>query len=252
VLDRPARCNALDMSMWTQLAERLEEAAELRPRALIITGRGEHFCAGMDLKPDNPVARRATAAIFDGDAEIARGLILELKGCLAGLRRFDVPVIAAIEGVCVGGGFELALHCDIRVASRRARVGLPEVRVGMIPDVGGTTLLTRLLGPGRAAMVICSGREYGADEALAMGMVDQVVEPSQALSAAQALAADIARGGPQAISLALDAIRSIGCMGLDEGMRIETDAGVAALVSGEAQEGLMAFAQKRPPAWPGL
>jgi enoyl-CoA hydratase/carnithine racemase len=164
-LDRPARRNALGAQMWAMVAVRVDEAARMGLRALILTGAGPHFCAGMDLKPDNPLLARAAQAVGDGDPVAARALIEELKGVGARLRRFPAPTIAAIEGVCLGGGLELALHCDVRVAAETAQLGMPEVRLGMVPDVGGTALLSRLVGPGRAIALICSGRAVDARRA---------------------------------------------------------------------------------------
>ncbi len=248
-IDRPERRNALDGPMWTAIGECTIEAAKERPRALIVTGTGNHFCAGMDLKPDNPLAARILPAVMEKRNDQARSIIDELKGCLSHFRQFPAPVIAAIEGVCLGGGFEVALACDIRIASTEAKVGLPEVRIGMIPDVGGTSLLTRLVGPGRAALVIASGEAFCAQEAFTMGMIERVVQPGQAMAEAHALAQTIARGGPASVCAAIQAIRRIPGMSQEEAFVVETEAGIESLTSGEAIEGMLAFAEKRLPRW---
>lgn len=248
-LDRPARRNALSWPMWVELAETVAEAARAEPRALVVTGAGGHFSSGMDLKPDNPLMARVMPALIDGDSDAARSTIEELKDFLGRLREFPAPTIAAIEGVAVGGGFEVALSCDIRVAARNARVGLPEVRVGLIPDLGGTALVTRLVGPGRAAAIVCAGREYSGEEALALGLVDEVANPTEAMARALALARDVARGAPGAVAEALGVVRRTAGLPIEEALAIETAAGVRALLSGEAIEGIRSFAEKRPPAW---
>lgn len=248
-LSRHRRHNALDLSMWRQLAERVEEARALAPRALIVVGDGPHFCAGMDLKPDNPVAQRALSAILEADGGAARGIIEELKGYLHGLATFPAPTIAAIEGSCVGGGYEVALCCDVRIAADDARLGLPEVRIGMIPDLGGTSRLARRIGAGRAVLVICGGETFSGAEALSLGLCDRLVPHGSALSEAQALAGQIGLGGPQAVGIALGLLRQGVTAPLDEALRAETEGGVAALISGEPVEGLSAFAEKRSPRW---
>ena len=253
---RAGRRNALHWPLWQQLGARLDELAGLCAptgpiRAVILTGDGPHFCAGMDLKPDNPLVHRILPAIVDGDADAARGVILELKAITRKLLDLPVPTLAAIEGVAAGGGYELALHCDVIVASTEARVGLPEVRVGMVPDVGGTTLLSRRIGPGRAALVITPGRIFPAPQALALGMVDLLCAPGTALTEARVLAAEIALGGPHAVGAALAALRQVGELPLTHAFAVETEAGVSALTSGEPREGTLAFAEHRPPRWDG-
>ena len=248
-MDRPSRRNALGAHMWALVAARIDEASRQRVRALILTATGDHFCAGMDLKPDNPLAGRAVQAIVDGDPAAARALIEELKGVGARLRRFPAPTIAAIEGSCLGGGLELALHCDIRIASATARLGMPEVRIGMVPDVGGTALLARLVGPARAIALVCSGRVVDAQRAFDLGFIEELAPAGEALAAAIALAADISKGGPTAVRAALAVLRDSAGRSVNDVLAMETDAGVAALVSGEPMEGLQAFAEKRDPRW---
>ncbi|RME23574.1 MAG: enoyl-CoA hydratase/isomerase family protein, partial [Deltaproteobacteria bacterium] len=184
-IDRPRRRNALNGPMWAELALRVAEARAAGPRALIVTGAGAHFCAGMDLKPDNPLLPRILPAVMEGDTGVAREVIDELKAGMVGLLEFPAPTFAAVEGVAVGGGYEVALHCDVIVAARSAFVGLPEVRVGMVPDVGGMTLLTRRVGPGRAVLAIATGRLFDAPAAFDLGMVDVLCEPGAALETAR-------------------------------------------------------------------
>lgn len=251
---RQGRRNALHMPLWQQLGDRLDEVApHCAPdgpiRALVLTGSGGHFCAGMDLKPDNPLVQRILPAIMEADRDAARGVILELKAITRKLLDLPVPTLAAIEGVAAGGGYEVALHCDVLIATEEASVGLPEVRWGMVPDVGGTTLLARRIGRGRATLAVTSGRMFPAQQALVLGMVDLLCPPGQALEHALSVARDIARGGPHAVSGALSALRRGLDLPLQQAFALETEAGVSALVSGEPREGTVAFAMKRDPDW---
>lgn len=247
--DRGSRRNALHWPMWLALGERLDEARAAKPRALILTGEGPHFCAGMDLKPDNPLVERILPAIMEGQEAPARGVITELKAITRKLLDFPVPTFAAIEGVAAGGGYEIALHCDVLVAARDARVGLPEVRAGMVPDVGGSTLLARRVGPGRAALAACTGRMFDAPEAQLLGYLDLLAEPGQALALARSLAAEVCLGGPVAVAGALRTVRAVPSLALDAAFALETEAGVAALTSGEPREGTLAFMEKRAALW---
>jgi enoyl-CoA hydratase/carnithine racemase len=249
-LSKPAKRNALDEAMWTALADRVAEAANAKPRALIVTGAGGHFAAGMDLSPENPIQARVAPAIFDRDATAATNVIAWLKAIVSGLAEFPAPTIAAVEGACAGSGFEIALHCDIRVAAKNAFFSLPEVRIGMVPDVGGTTRLTRLVGPGRAARLISTGERITGDEAFTLGIVERVVEPGRALAEAEDMARLVAKGGPTAVREALGVIRRVADLSLVDAYAAETAAGAAALTSGEPLEGVQAFFEKRDPRWP--
>ena len=249
-LSKPAKRNALDEAMWTALGEAIGGAAAAKPRALIVTGAGGHFAAGMDLSPDNPIQARVAPAIFEQNTAAATNVITWLKGIVIGLADFPAPTIAAIEGACAGSGFEIALHCDIRVAAKNAFFSLPEVRIGMVPDVGGTTRLTRLVGPGRATRLIATGERVTADEAFTLGMVERVVEPGRTLAEAEDMAKLIAKGGPTAVREALAVIRRVPDLSLADAYAAETAAGAAALTSGEPLEGIQAFFEKRDPRWP--
>lgn len=249
VINRPARRNALDADGWTGIGEQVTAAAHQGARALIVRGAGDHFCAGMDLKLDNPLLGRAARSMAQGDAADLRALIVELKGCLAPIRGFPGPTIAAIDGGCLGGGLELALHCDVRVASPRARFAMPEPRIGFVPDVGGTTLLRRLIGPARASWLILSGRSIDAETALQYGIVEELA--ADPLAAARALAADMAHSAPTATREVLRLLRAGDGRDLERALALETEAGLAALLSGEVMEGVAAFAERRAPRWVG-
>lgn len=250
-LDRPERRNALDEALWTTLAARLDEAAAAKPGALVLTGAGDNFSSGMDLKPDNPLAARLLPVIQTGDAEAARALILDLKAILARLWHFPAPTVAAVAGACLGAGLELALACDVRVAARNARLSLPEVRYGLVADLGGLTRLCRLVGPGRASLMALSARTFGAEDAYAMGVLEWLVDTREVCQEALRLAADMAANSPAATRASLNALRAMPGRSFEEALALETDAGVAAVTSGEAIEGLLSFVERRAPRWRG-
>lgn len=250
-LDRPSRRNALDGPMWAEVGAQASAATERGARVLIVTGAGPHFCSGLDLNMDNPLLMEVAGTVMAGEAGRPQGeaTIRMLKSWMAPIHAFPGLSIAAIEGVCIGGGLEVALHCDVRIAARDAWLSLPEARWGMVPDVGGSTLLTRLVGPGRAAMIAASGRRYTADEAYALGLLEMLSAPGGALTAARALAQDTCRSAPHATRLTLGQIRSVPGRELEACFDTETVAGAKALASGEVLEGMAAFAERRAPAW---
>ncbi len=248
-IDRPQRRNALDEPHWAELrdhARSLETA-----RAVIVTGSAGHFCAGMDLSPQNPLLQKLLPSVLRQDERPLHELLLWLKDCVQAIADLPVLTIAAIEGACAGGGLEIALACDLRVAAADAHLSLPEARLGMIPDVGGTARLTRLVGPAFAADLICTGRQVPAEEAQRMGLVQHLTPPGGALARAQELAKLALKSAPTASRLALNVARLAPDLGLEEALSLETRAGVLALISGEAVEGIEAFNQKRPPRWSG-
>lgn len=248
-LDRPSRRNALDLPMWQALAARVGEASAAGARTLIVTGAGPHFSAGMDLRPDNPLAPRVVEVVFGKDRDGAHRLIEELKLYLEPLRTFGGLTIAAIEGSCLGSGLEVALHCDVRVAATDASLALPEARWGMVADVGGSTLLTRLVGPGRAALWLGTGRTFTAQQAYAHGVVEELSGPGGARAAALAMAKDALRCSPAATKEVLALVRTLPGQSLGAGFLRETEAGADALMAGDVAEGLAAFAERRAPSW---
>lgn len=249
-LDRPRRRNALDWDSWVALRDHAR-SIDQGVRAVVVTGGPDHFCAGMDLSPENPLIARMVPALLEGNERRAREILDTLKECIQALADIPVPTFAAIEGACVGGGFEIALGCDVRITSRTATLGLPEVRIGMIPDLGGCARLTRLVGPGRAADLITTGRLVDGEEAHRLGLVERVCEPGAAFATAFAAAEAVRQNAPTAVALALSVVRVAPDLGLAEALALETRAGVMALVSGEAREGVAAFFEKRAPRWNG-
>lgn len=248
-LSRPKRRNAISASFWELLRMRLIEAAEEPPRVLVVTGSHGHFSAGLDIKPDNPLLARVLPIVQGKDAEGARALVQELKSVCDLLAGFPCPTIAAIEGACVGIGLELALACDLRVASRLARLALPELRLGLVPDLGGTVRLARLVGPGKAALLTLACRNWSGEQGFSHGLIEELCEPGQALEQAQALAAEIRGGAPTGARGVLQVLRASQDLDLDDALVLETEAGTNALLSGEPMEGLMARQLRREPSW---
>jgi enoyl-CoA hydratase len=188
-LNRPAKRNAINHGMRTGLDESLASmAGDDEVRVVVLTGAGPAFCAGVDLSERAPAARHPMAAAA-----------LPVAHALAA---FGKPLIAAINGPAVGGGLELALACDLRVASRASKLGLPETSLGIYPAAGGTWRLPRLVGLGRAKELVFTGRILDADEAYALGLLERVCEPGEAVAQALALAGQIAQNAPLALRVA--------------------------------------------------
>lgn len=250
VLSNPKRRNALHWDLWVQLAERAQEiAANSQIRVVVVSGADGHFCAGMDLSLDNPALQRLAPALMAKDQDVARKLIQDLKSFIQAISDLPIPTIAAIEGACVGGGMEVALGCDLRVAATNAQFALNEARAGMVPDLGGTARLTRIAGTGRAADLILTGRRIPGSEAQNWGIVQRVCEPGQAVQCAMDLAQEILGSAPVAVKTALKTIRSIPDLNEEDALNADTEAGVIALTSGEPGVGIQAFLAKKDPDW---
>lgn len=242
-IDRPERFNALSRAVVRELGLLAREADTDRSlRAVVLTGAGgKAFCAGADLKERKGM-----------DMEEVRDFLSLYRVCFRDIEKLRVPVIAAIDGVAFGGGLELALACDLRVASRGAIVGLTETSLGIIPGAGGTQRLTRLIGPGKAKDLILFARRLDASAALALGVVEHVAAEGQsALDAALALAAPLEQAAPIAIGAALDAIDSATELSLEEGLSYERVCYERTLVSADRLEAIEAFNAKRKPAFKG-
>ena len=198
------------------------------------------FCAGADLKERSGMSQAQ-----------ARAFVARLRGAFSALAALPLPTIAAIEGAALGGGLELALACDFRVAGGGAALGLPETGLAIIPGAGGTQRLPRLIGPARAKELIFTGRRVAAEEALALGLVCRAVAPGGALAAAVALARATLAGGPVAQRAAKEAID--GGLGVDLASGLALEAGCYAQVmpTQDRLEGLLAFREKRKPRYTG-
>lgn len=237
-LDHP-KVNALSRALLgelrTQIDElraQLDDAAD-RPGALVITGGPRIFAAGAEVSE------------FGGAAEAA-AVAASFRAALDAVASFPRMTIAAINGYALGGGCELALACDLRVASSRARLGQPEILLGIIPGGGGTQRLARLVGSARAKDLICSGRQVGADEALAMGLVDRVVPPEDVLEEAVGWAAEFARGAVAAQALAKRAIDDGLATDLAAGLDLEAACFVEVFGTDDASIGVTSFLEQGP------
>lgn len=236
VIDRPEALNALNVEVLWELKNVVNEMQNRNDiRVVIIQGGGEKcFVAGAD------IAQMANLDPLEG-SEFGR---LGQK-VFSALSELPYPTIAVIQGFALGGGCELALACDIRIASGRARFGQPEVGLGIIPGFGGTQRLARLIGPGQAKKLIFSAEMISAAQALGIGLVEQVVAPEQLNEAAMELAQTIAAKSPNAVRLAKIAINQ-GLEGsLEEGMRLEAGLFGLCFASPEQKEGMTAFLEKR-------
>lgn len=239
-IDRPDALNALNHEMLLELGMALELAeADLEVRALIITGVGRAFVAGADIEN----LQRLSDGFSGREAALAGQ---DLMNSLAAL---PFPTIAAVNGFALGGGLELALAADLRVASREAKLGFPEVQLGLIPGYGGTQRLPRLIGMGRALDLILTGRHVGAQEALALGLVNRVED--DALAGARELAQVCLRNAPVALGLAKEAVVRGLDVTLPQGLEIEADLFGMVATTEDMKEGTAAFLEKRSPDFGG-
>jgi len=242
-LNRPQRLNALSMRLKAELLEvfyEMEEDEEVR--AVVLTGGKNAFCAGTDIK--ERLTTNMDPPAFHHAQQQSRRMFRRIE-------RFEKPVIAAVSGVAAGGGCELTLVCDLRLASETARFGLPEVKVGAIPGGGGTQRLPRLIGVAKAKELIFTGEMIDAQEALRIGMVSKVVPQDQLMAEALSLAEKLSAQPPLAIRFAKKAVNT--GMELDLDSALDYEIACAAVVAGteDRQEGFRAFAEKRKPVFKG-
>ncbi|BBO72642.1 putative enoyl-CoA hydratase/isomerase YngF [Desulfosarcina widdelii] len=241
-LNRPAVMNCFNFALLHAISKEIE-AINVDPaiRAVIITGAGEKaFAAGADLKE-----RRSYTP------ERVKEFITMIRNLFTQIEFLKKPVIAAVNGVALGGGTELALACDIRIASQKATMGQTETRLAIIPGAGGTQRLPRLVGKGLAKELIFTGRRIDADEALRIGLVNKVVLPELLLSEAKSMAAMICEAGPIALEQAKYAINYGMETDLHTGLAIESNAYLVCIPTEDRLEGLAAFQEKRKPVYKG-
>jgi enoyl-CoA hydratase/carnithine racemase len=234
--------NALSTSLLDELDRKVAElSSDARVRAVVLTGDGQYFSAGADLK------EMATL-----DLAAAPGMVRKTHGLFGRLSELGAPVVAAINGLALGGGLELALACDLRIAGESAKLGAPEVNYGLMPAYGGTQRLPRLIGAAKARELIFTGAMISAAEALKIGLVNKTVPAGQELRAARDLAHTIAQKAPKAVRAAKRAIRE-GLEGpLAQGLETETRLFESeVLTSEDLAEGILAFAERRPPKFKG-
>jgi enoyl-CoA hydratase/carnithine racemase len=241
-IDGQSRRNAISRAMLGELEELVQRVSQSRTtRAVVITGAGDKaFCAGADLK------ERTTM----DEAEV-RAFLERLRRTLRAVELSDTVFIAAINGSAFGGGTELALACDLRVAAPAAELGLTEVKLGIIPGGGGTQRLSRLIGPGRAKDLILTGRRVNAAEAFSFGLVNRLAPEGRLLDVAVVMAELIVENAPLAVGAAKHAIDEGLSLPIEDALQLELRKYETILKTEDRLEGLRAFAEKRPPRFTG-
>src|ERR671919_1300911 len=244
--NRPDSMNAVNRQMARELVEacrQIEEDSAIR--IAIFTGAGDKaFSAGMDLKEraesgSSPIERRR------------QKLSATIQTQTRAVAAITKPTIAAIRGYCVGGGLEMALACDMRVAAEDAKLGLAEVRRGLIPGAGGTQRLPRAVGVAKALEICLTGDNVTGSDAERLGLVNKAVPAADVIKAAEELANRILKGAPMSVAFIKEAIKKGMELPLDEGLRLEADLSAMVATTEDSKEGPRAFAEKRAPVWKG-
>ncbi len=239
-VNRPDKLNALNNETISELTQCVQEMSTNEAiGAVILTGSGDKaFVAGAD------IGMLAEQGVIGGRSNAAHGQHLTRL-----MESSPKPYLAAINGYALGGGLELALACDMRYASTKARLGLPEVSLGVIPGYGGTQRLPRLVGMGRGLEMILTGDPLKAEDACRIGLVNAVFEPDALLEGVKAIAQKIIARGPTAVALAKQAARRGADLPIMEGLRVEADLFGVISSTDEMKEGMRAFLEKRDPSW---
>jgi enoyl-CoA hydratase len=240
-INRPDKLNALNAAVRREFVAALDQLKENgEVRAVVVTGAGEKaFVAGADI------------AEFAGRTGLDQFRVMKGFGMVEAVDQFPKPIFAAVNGFCLGGGLELAMACDFRIASDQAKLGQPEVNLGILPGAGGTQRLPRLVGLGRALKLLYTGEMIGAEEALRIGLVDEVVAAAALAARAKELAGKIAEKSPAALQLIKEAARAAWRQPLEEGLRLETTLFGLAFSTQDKEEGVKAFLEKRKPGFTG-
>ncbi|WP_202319789.1 enoyl-CoA hydratase/isomerase family protein [Archaeoglobus neptunius] len=233
--NRPEALNAINREFVRGLRNVVEYARENKSvRVIVITGEGKAFCAGADIKMFSESSHFA-----------ARNTIEELGRVLEDMEDLEVPVIAAVNGFALGGGCEVAMACDIIIASEKASFGQPEINLGIIPGAGGTQRLARLVGWKKAMELCLTGERISAEEAYRLGLVNKVVEHEKLIDEAKKLAEIIKSKSPYAVMLVKQAVNRGYKMSLKDGIMYERDLFTISFSSKDAEEGIRAFVEKR-------
>jgi 2-(1,2-epoxy-1,2-dihydrophenyl)acetyl-CoA isomerase len=244
-LNRPDKLNAFAGHMRRDLAEALEQAGSNRGiRVVVITGAGRAFCAGGDVNYMAEVMAR-------NDAEEFARLLGAARRAITAIREITKPVLASINGVASGAGFNLALACDLRIASSEATFSQSFVKIGMHPDWGGTYFLPRIVSPGKACELFFLGDTLDADEAFRLGLLNRVVPPDQLLIETRELARRLRDAPPVSIAAAKHAVYMSDSESLDKMLQYELEAQLSCFESQDGREGVRAFLEKRAPRFTG-
>lgn len=235
-INRPNALNALNSELLDELLAAFDNAAkDGKVRVVILTGEGKAFVAGADI-----------SEMRDLSALEGKNMMIKGHTVMNFIESMGKPVIAAVNGFALGGGCELAMACDIRIASEKAKFGQPEVNLGIIPGFGGTQRLPRLVGKGMGKYLIMTGEMISADEAYRIGLVEKVVPAEELLGAAEKIAKTIIEKAPIAIATAKSAINIGSGLDLISANQLESEALVTPFVSEDRLEGMSAFLEKRP------
>jgi enoyl-CoA hydratase/carnithine racemase len=246
LLNRPDKRNAINLEMYQQLGDAIGEAGRTDGiRVVMVRGEGAAFSSGIDLGSFLEFSQKYGA----GWQQRMRSITHDFQEVLTRLERLEVPTIALLHGYCLGLALEIALACDIRIAAEGSMMGLLESRLGLIPDVGGTTRLTRLVGPARAKDLIFTGRQIDATTAASWGIVNYVVAANELQGKADSLAAEIQMAAPLAVGMAKRIID--GMADIDRGLMLEGWAQSQLFASEDFQEAVQAFMMKRDPQFKG-
>ncbi|MDZ7742495.1 MAG: enoyl-CoA hydratase-related protein [Bacteroidota bacterium] len=237
-IDRPKALNALNTRFFEEMGSAIREVSENEQvKVMIITGEGKAFVAGAD------IAEMVDKTPQEGSEFSRLG-----QKVFSSLEKMEIPVIAAINGFALGGGLELAMGCDFRIASSKAKFGQPEVNLGMIPGYAGTQRLPRLVGLGDALYLLTTAEMIDAQEALRIGLVQKVFEPEQLMEEVFNIAKTIASKGPKAIRKVKYVTRQGMLCDFDSGSRLESEE-FGSLFKNEGEEGMKAFLEKKKPNW---
>lgn len=241
-VNRPHKLNAIDQATMTELSEAFQRVGdEGSVKALIVTGAGEKaFVAGAD------IGELAEATPFEAQRLARKG-----QDVFGLLETIGKPSVAAVNGFALGAGLELAMACTLRIASSNAKLGLPEVKLGLLPGYGGTQRLPRLVGQGKALELLLTGEPIEAQEAWRIGLVNEVVEPADLLARSRAMLMKIAANGPIAVRLAMQAVDAGLSGSLHEGLRFEAACFGVAASTEDRMEGTRAFLEKRKAVFRG-
>ena len=241
-LNRPKVLNALNAPVFNDLETAFTKlAGDAEVRVILLTGAGEKaFAAGADI-----------AELTGADAAAGEATALRGHAVMRLMETCGKPVIACVNGFALGGGCELALACTMRLASETARIGTPEIKLGLITGYGGTQRLPRLVGPAAALRMILTGAMVPADEALRLGLVDAVVPPAELMAAARALALELSVQAPLAMAAGIRAVREGAGLPLDEALALEAKIFAGLCGTEDKREGTAAFLEKRTPRFTG-
>jgi len=232
--------NAFTDELHSDFVRVLDELEGRQVRAAVITGTGAYFQAGGDMNRFLEIESVADARAF----------VEMVQGFMDRIANLPFPTLAAVNGYALGGGLEIALACDIRIASRQAALGLPEVRYGILAGAGGTQRLSRLVGPGRAKLLMYTGRRISAEDALAIGLVEAVVDGESLLAEARGIAAEIAANSPIAIRHVKRCVDEGLDLPLEQGLALERRYWAELIPHGDYKEGVKAWLEKRKPKFP--